>query len=96
MSNHYDILALIVAIGGGLLGLLRIVLKRLHGINRFLDEWNGTENRPGVMKRLETLESQQQCIVREITLNGGKSLKDSVHRTERRLERIENKLGCPS
>ncbi len=91
MGSHYawvTILGEAVVAIGVLVAGLRVMLSIIHRIDRFLDEWNGTDNRPGVMKRLDTLEDGQVRIMREVMPNGGQSLRDKV-------DRIEKKLGCP-
>jgi hypothetical protein len=81
-----------VAIAGGaallwkFLGGIRRIIKR---VDEFIDDWNGTEERPGhparpgVMARLEWIEH-------ELKPNSGKSLRDSVDRIERELRSESN------
>jgi hypothetical protein len=76
-----------VAIAGGasliwkFLGGLRRIIKR---VDQFIDDWNGTEERPGhppkpgVMARLEWIEH-------ELKPNSGGSLRDAVDRVEQEL-----------
>jgi hypothetical protein len=62
--------------------------KRFNGwVNtweQFMEDWSGTEARPGrsavpgVMERLNKIDG-------ELTKNGGKSVKDTVNRIEKRL-----------
>lgn len=66
--------------------------KTLIAWEKFLEDWNGEryddgrENAPGVIARLEKLESGLRSVKIEVKPNGGKSLKDVVNRIETRLE----------
>lgn len=48
----------------------------------FFDEWIGTEDTPGVVKRLEQIEVDLRSVHKEVTYNSGTSLKDAVRRIE--------------
>lgn len=67
----------------------------------FADDWrgeparDGVPERPGVMKRLATSETRQgameldiAAIKHELTINSGKSLKDTVMRMAEQLDRL--------
>ncbi|KWX00785.1 hypothetical protein LI90_1808 [Carbonactinospora thermoautotrophica] len=77
---------------------MRWTIRLLRGVDSFLDDWRGTEARPGVparpgvLARLGALELRVDEIAgrlgdveRELRLNGGTSLRDAVHRIEQRL-----------
>lgn len=50
--------------------------------------------RPGVVKRLETLEEKTQAIAKEVRPNGGSSLRDAVEDTKAMVERVEETLSA--
>lgn len=56
----------------------------IHTWEQFMEDWAGTEARPGrsatpgVMERLNRIDG-------ELTRNGGKSVKDTVNRIDRRM-----------
>lgn len=69
--------------------------------DEFLKDWNGTEARPGVphkpgvMERLgqqddalAKIDSRLVAVESEINYNGGKSMKDIVHRVDGNLRHI--------
>ena len=73
--------SIVVVLGGAWAVILRHIKPFFTAIGDFLDEWNGSEERPGhpripgVVERLATVEYQ-------VHNNGGHSLKDAVDRTE--------------
>lgn len=79
--------ALIIAIGGAL-AVIRPFFKRINNWiitwEQFMIDWAGTPSRegrdavPGVMERLNNIDG-------ELKRNGGKSVKDTVNRIEKRL-----------
>lgn len=82
-----------VILGGS--AILGWFIKKLNALfktwSRFIRDWEGEEASegrdpvPGVMERLNKLDG-------ELTHNGGKSVKDVVVRTEKRQDRLEQKL----
>jgi hypothetical protein len=85
----------ITLIGGGaalVSGLLITLWKFSITWTEFIKDWKGdhpTDGRaptPGVIARLEQLESGLRTVKAEVKPNGGKSLKDVVNRIETRLE----------
>ena len=59
---------------------------------KFIDDWNGTEEQPGVMKRLEIgserfdkLEGEINLMKAELFTNGGSSMRDSINRIEKAI-----------
>ncbi len=57
---------------------------------QFIQDWNGTEDKPGVVERLEIgnkrfekLENEIQVIKAELFNNHGTSLRDAIDRIER-------------
>lgn len=77
------------AAGMGVVGV-RWVGARWRQVADFLEDWGGEPGRPGVpprpgvMQRLEVLESGMGTIRAEVTPNGGGSLKDMVRRIDQR------------
>lgn len=99
------IAAAITVLLGALTGLGKAgswVSGRLKKIDRFLEEWNGDEarpgwpERPGVMKRLADLEQEVKTmkdelakVSHEVKPNGGGSMRDSINRMESHLNTTE-------
>ena len=85
----------ITLIGGGIafaFGVLFSIWKFSIAWNDFMRDWKGDTHNdgraatPGVIARLEKLESGLRTVRAEVKPNGGKSLKDVVNRIETRLE----------
>lgn len=66
---------------------LRRVAQRAED---FIDDWQGTPQRPGVparpgvMERLDVMERDLAAVRAEVRPNGGSSLRDAVDRVDRR------------
>lgn len=96
---------LIANIGAAMAGAIAIIsgvwriVKKLHHFTKtfddFLEDWKGSESRPGVparpglMERIshqdETLKEINERLIiveTEVTYNNGKPLKDAVHRLD--------------
>lgn len=65
-----------VTVLGAVLGLL---WKGLRRVTRFFDQWDGTDEHPGVIKRLTVLED---IITAQLKPNGGASIYDKVTRID--------------
>lgn len=85
----------ITLISGGLVfifGVLFSIWKFSIAWNDFMRDWKGDIHddgrapTPGVIARLEQLETGLRSVKAEVKPNGGKSLKDVVNRIETRLE----------
>jgi hypothetical protein len=57
---------------------------------KFIQDWNGTEDRPGVVERLQIgndrfdhIESELKVIKEELFNNHGSSLRDAIDRIEK-------------
>ncbi len=63
---------------------VKAIIRVTHQLEDFIRDWNGTPQEPGrdaipgVMERLNRLDG-------ELSRNGGKSVKDTVNRIEKRL-----------
>lgn len=70
---------------GGVIALLRPLFKAMHRINDFLDtfqkDWLGVPDRPGVPGRRGVME-RIAVIEAELSMNHGKSVKDTVTRLD--------------
>lgn len=88
--------AVAALLGLGTIGwrLARRVRRVAHRIEEFVDDWQGTpgrpgvEPRPGVMQRLAAIERVVEEVVHEVRPNGGASLRDAIHRVDRRTASI--------
>lgn len=87
----------IIAVLGLLAGAWRVVrrvLCVLRRVDQVVDDWQGTPPRPGVparagvMQRLATIEQTMGIVAHEVRPNGGSSLRDAVHRVDRRTASI--------
>jgi hypothetical protein len=71
---------------------VKAVSKLTHQLEDFMRDWNGTPQEPGrdavpgVMERLNRLDG-------ELSRNGGKSVKDTVNRIEKRLVEGDKKFN---
>jgi hypothetical protein len=72
-------LAAVVAVV--LAGPARWAWRLLRGTSRFLDDWAGHGERPGVMDRLAAVERNIVEVRTQIRPDHGHSLRDVVHRT---------------
>lgn len=92
------ILAMIAAIGGMFIAVMRPIRKRGKELDLFLRDWKGeaerpgVERRPGVMERLSNLDTQVEVIHTEVNFNHGGSIKDAVNRMDRTLEGVDRRL----
>lgn len=83
------------AAGGVVWGVLRWVFRGMRRVGRFLDEWNGTEERPGAPavpgvparldimdSRLEKIDTRVAAVEAQMSPNSGSTLRDAVDRIE--------------
>lgn len=102
------LVAIIAAIFGAVRWGVGTSARKMRKVDTFLEDWYGEEERPGVprrpgvMERLATSEAGQTRveetlteIKRELTTNGGSSLKDRVVSMDGRLLDVEKKVGTP-
>lgn len=59
---------------------------------KFIDDWNGTDEKPGVVQRLadgnarfDKIESELACVKAELFNNHGTSLRDAIDRIEEHI-----------
>jgi hypothetical protein len=69
--------------------VLNKIIKLIQSTTRFMDDWYGTEDYPGVVERLASGNARFDVIEREIALvkaelfnNHGTSLRDAIDRIE--------------
>jgi hypothetical protein len=86
---------ILIIIGGATTALASIgfILHKLYhfvqSVTRFMDDWYGTEDYPGVVERLahgnarfDNIEKEISIVKAELFNNGGSSLRDSIDRIE--------------
>jgi len=87
---------ILIIIGGAATALASIgfILHKLYhfvqSMTRFMDDWYGTEEYPGVVERLahgnarfDNIEKEIGIVKAELFNNGGSSLRDSIDRIEK-------------
>lgn len=84
---HISPLTIDVAVVGGILTLLVMVGRGIMRISRFLDHlstmlavWEGSDNKPGVLTRLEDIEDKVRDIQYHVKPNHGGSAIDAQNR----------------
>lgn len=102
--RHYNLvmgtLEFIVLIGAavGSLGYLLSIAYRLSKTwFKFIEDWNGDENEPGIVERLkqgdqrfDKIETEIGYIKAELFTNGGSSMRDAVNRIEDHVCKPQN------
>lgn len=89
------ILAGIAIIGTG---FVKYIWPAFKSLRNFFSDWEGTPARPGVperpgmMKRMETVEFDIKTIKHEVHLNSGQSIKDIAQRTEEKVDRLHDRV----
>ncbi|MEU8055722.1 hypothetical protein [Microbispora bryophytorum] len=94
-----DIFIAISAAAGGVVVIWKFlgVLKKLSNV---MDDWNGeperegVPGRPGVMKRLASIEDRQTTIEAELHPNHGSSLRDAVDTVVVTVQRLEERFDA--
>ncbi|MFJ2672715.1 MULTISPECIES: hypothetical protein [unclassified Streptomyces] len=83
----------VIAVSGGLALVWRATrsFRRIGGkVENFVDDWQGTDPRPGVpgrlgvMSRLGAIEDRLARVEHELQPNSGSSLRDAVDRVDER------------
>ena len=71
----------------------KLVKRFIHFLDDYFgeEERPGFEGRPGMQERLKFMEEEIACISFEMRPNHGTSIKDAVHRIEKRLDALEQK-----
>jgi hypothetical protein len=83
-------IAFLVGATGAVVYIRRVTRPTWQAFVNFLEDWNGepkrpgVQSRPGVMERLERLESLSLEVHHEIKPNGGNSMNDKVTRIDKR------------
>lgn len=99
-------LEFIVLIGAALSAVLYITNKFVTLFKtwfKFIDDWNGTDEKPGVMDRLsqgnarfDKLEEEVSVIKAELFNNHGSSLRDAIDRIEQSVTKQPRKKPSSS
>jgi hypothetical protein len=93
------ILGAVLSIKNVIAPVWRAIKKAIVTWENFITDWNGDPEpedgrkpTPGVIARLELVESGLRKVKSEVSPNGGKSIKDVVNRIENRLEEGNEKF----
>lgn len=82
-----------------LIGGLGAMYKYGRRIMQMVEDFNGEHERPGVtarpgvMRRLQTLDDQVAAVHKEVNYNSGTTVKDAVARIENDVKIIHERLG---
>ena len=94
----------VVAVLGFLGGLWRFLRRGravVRRLDQFIDDWQGTESRPGVegrpgvMERLSRIERTVGVVVHEVRPNAGGSMRDAINRVDRRTASLAGDEEIP-
>lgn len=91
----------VTAVLGGAWRVLRRGRRVARRLDQFIDDWQGTpdrpgvEGRPGVMERLSMIEQRVGIVMHEVRPNGGASLRDAVHRVDCRTATLAGEEEPP-
>ena len=73
------------------------LLKFIQNVTRFMDDWYGTEEYPGVVERLaegnarfDNIEKEIIIVKAELFTNGGSSVRDAINRIEEAVTKNNN------
>ena len=73
------------------------LLKFIQNVTRFMDDWYGTEEHPGVVERLaegnarfDNIEKEIIIVKAELFTNGGSSVRDAINRIEEAVTKNQN------
>jgi hypothetical protein len=91
-SGLVSLIVIIATIWFAIRPTIKAIIRVTHQLEEFMRDWNGTAQEPGrdaipgVMERLNRLDG-------ELSRNGGKSVKDTVNRIEKRLVEGDKKFN---
>ena len=78
--------------------ILHKLYKFIQSMTRFMDDWYGTEDYPGVVERLahgnarfDNIEKEIGTIKAELFTNGGSSVRDAINRIEEAVTKKDKK-----
>jgi hypothetical protein len=86
------------ALGGIAITLIKYGRNYGRKIMQMVEDFNGTEerpgvpSRPGVMARLQTLDEQVAAVHTEVNYNHGTTIKDAITRIETDVKGIHDKM----
>lgn len=70
------------------------LLRGIHKIGNFLDEWNGgVGDKKSMPKRIEDIEDRMKAVHEQTLTNGGSTLRDAVSRIELQLNEVQRNLS---
>ncbi len=100
--NALEWIILIGAAAGSLGYLLSIFYKLSKTWFKFIEDWNGTEENPGIVERLKQgderfvrIENEIGHIKAELFENGGSSMRDAINRIEKSTTKPATKKVNP-
>lgn len=68
-----------IVLAGAALGSILLITRQFYKLSKtwfkFIDEWNGSDNKPGIPARLDYIQS-------ELMPNHGSSVKDKINKLE--------------
>jgi hypothetical protein len=88
--NLLQFIVLAAAAAAGLGYFIRLFIKITKTWYTFIDEWYGSEEKPGIVERLNDgqehfnkIDTELATIKAELFNNGGSSLRDAIDRIEK-------------
>ena len=88
--NLLQWIVLSAAASAGLGYFVRIIIKVTKTWYKFIDDWYGSEEKPGIVERLNDgqehfnkIDTELATIKAELFNNGGSSLRDAIDRIEK-------------
>jgi hypothetical protein len=91
---------IITALSVVVTGFVKFVWPAVSFLGRFKDDWDGEDprpgvpGRPGVMKRLETVEFDIAAVKAEVNPDHGNSIKDVVNQTSQSVNALHDRVDA--
>jgi hypothetical protein len=87
---------------GAIAYLANVFFKLFKTWFKFIEDWNGTEENPGIVDRLkigdarfEKIEHELGVIKSELFSNGGSSMRDAINRIENNINKPKRPTKKP-
>jgi hypothetical protein len=100
--NELEWIVLFGAATGSLGYLFSIAYRLSKTWFKFIEDWNGSEEEPGIVERLkqgdqrfDKIESEIAVIKSELFTNGGSSMRDAINRIEKSTTKPATKKVNP-